>query len=87
MEETAILKTKSILLRESHERPEGIDKGVLITSKINSKDIFNKIETVLNSKNNFEIPDAYNNNNFSEIVIKSIFSYKDYVDNFIWKKK
>ena len=87
MEETSILKSKSILLRERHERPEGIDEGVLVTSKINSENIFDKIDTVLKLKNNFETPEAYKNKNFSEIVIKAILSYKDYVDNFIWKKK
>ena len=62
-------------------------KGVLVTSKINSKNIFDKIDTVLKLKHNFETPKAYKNKNFSEIVIKAILSYKDYVDNFIWKKK
>ena len=87
MEETSILKTKSILLRERHDRPEGIDAAVLVTSKINSKYIFNKIDNILKLKNNFETPEAYKNKNFSEIVIKVILSYKDYVDNFIWKKQ
>ena len=86
MEETSILKSRSILLREKHERPEGIDKGVLITSKINSNDIFNKINTTLKNKNRFNIPEAYKGKNFSGIVIKAILSYKDYVNNFIWKK-
>lgn len=86
MEETSILKTKSILLREKHERPEGIDKGILITSKINSKDIFNKIDTIIKNKDQFDVPESYMSKNFSEIVIKTIFSYKDYVNNFIWKK-
>ena len=86
MEETSILKSKSILLRERHERPEGIDKGVLITSKINSEDIFDKIDFALNNENNFDIPEAYKGKNFSEIVIKTIYSYKDYVNSFIWKK-
>ena len=87
MEETSILKSKSVLLRERHERPEGIDEGVLVTSKINSKHIFDKIDSLLKLTNNFETPKAYKNKNFSEIVIKAILSYKDYVDNFIWKKK
>ena len=86
MEETSILKSKSVLLRERHERPEGIDEGVLVTSKINSKHIFDKIDSVLKLTNNFETPEAYKNKNFSEIVIKAILSYKDYIDNFIWRK-
>ena len=87
MEETAILKTKSILLREKHERQEGIDEGVLITTKINSRNILEKIDWVIKNEIKFTIPRSYNRQNFSEIAIKAIYSYLDYVDNYIWYKE
>ena len=86
MEETSILKTKSILLREKHERQEGMDEGVMITSKLNSNYIIEKIDLILKNKNNFKIPSAYNKNNFSEIALKAIYSYTDYIDDYIWFK-
>ena len=86
MEETAILKTKSILLRERHERQEGIDEGVLITGKLNSKNIIEKIDLVIKNKVNFTIPNSYNKKNFSEIAFKAIYSYLEFVDNYVWFK-
>ena len=87
MEETAILKTKSILLREKHERQEGIDEGILITGKINSRNILERIDWVIKNEIKFTIPRSYNRQNFSEIAIKAIYSYLDYVDNYIWYKE
>ena len=86
MEETAILKTKSILLREKHERQEGIDEGVLITGKLNSKDILDKIDWTIKNNINFSVPSSYNKKNFSEIALKAIYSYLDYVNNYVWFK-
>jgi UDP-N-acetylglucosamine 2-epimerase (non-hydrolysing) len=86
MEESALINSKSILLREKHERPEGIDKGVLIVSKLNSNDLIKKIKFLIKNENTFKIPSCYNIDNFSEIAIKAILSYKDYVNDFVWKK-
>ena len=41
MEETAILKTKSIMIRNSHERPEGMDTGTLLVSGLDKKNLIN----------------------------------------------
>lgn len=86
MEETAILKTKSILLRERHERQEGIDEGVLITAKLNSKNILEKIDWSIKNKVNFRVPNSYSNNNFSEVAYKAIYSYLEFVNNYVWFK-
>lgn len=79
-EESSILTTKAIMLRESHERPEGMEEASTIMCGLNIK----KIETamkILNNENYHEIVKEYKINNFTDKVIKNIISYIDYKIN------
>ena len=79
-EETSILKTKAIMLRESHERPEGMEEASTIMCGLD----INKIDTaikILSNYNKHKIVDDYNVKNFSEKLIKNIISYLNYKIN------
>ena len=68
------------MLRESHERPEGMEEASTIMCGLNIK----KIETamkILNNENYHEIVKEYKINNFTDKVIKNITSYIDYKIN------
>ncbi len=89
-EESAILNFPAITVRQAHERPEGMDEGILIMSGLKKENVKSSIEVVTsqNNKNkrNFRIPDDYNVDNFSKKVTKIVFSYIDYVNRTVWNK-
>ena len=78
------------MIRQAHERPEGMEEGVLIMSGLNKENIFKSINIVTNQKNRkriFNIVKDYEVNNVSKKVVRIIFSYKDYVNRVIWHKQ
>tara|TARA_B100001250_G_scaffold18385_1_gene15938 strand:- start:1367 stop:2515 length:1149 start_codon:yes stop_codon:yes gene_type:complete len=88
-EESSILKFPSIMIRQSHERPEGMDEGTLIMSGLNKKRIIESIDISTKLYREGKMPniiDDYNVDNVSQKVVKIIFSYIDYVNRNIWTK-
>ncbi len=88
-EESSILKFPAIMIRQSHERPEGMDEGTVIMSGLDKKRIIESINVVTKHYENDIIPhivDDYNVNNVSQKVVKIILSYIDFVNNKIWRK-
>ena len=88
-EESSILKFPAIMIRQAHERPEGMDEGTLIMSGLNKKRIIESIDIVTKLYKDGITPniiDDYNVDNVSQKVVKIIFSYIDYVNRNIWKK-
>ena len=88
-EESSILRFPSVMIRQAHERPEGMDEGTLIMSGIEENRIIESINVVTAQYNNKIIPkivDDYNVDNVSQKVVKIILSYIDYVNRTVWKK-
>ena len=88
-EESSILKFPAIMIRQAHERPEGMDEGALIMSGLNKKRIIESINIVTKLYKEGKVPniiDDYNVDNVSQKVVKIIFSYIDYVNRNIWRK-
>lgn len=88
-EESALLNFPAITLRKSHERPEGMDSGILIMSGLEPKNVFLSMEIVVDifkkAERKIEITD--NMNNFpSNQIIKVISSYIDFINENVWKK-
>jgi UDP-N-acetylglucosamine 2-epimerase len=87
-EESSILNFSAIMIRSAHERPEGMDNGTLIMSGLQSDSILQAIKVVIELNKTARqtiIPD-YDVDNVSQKVVKIIFSYTEYINNFIWKK-
>jgi len=86
-EESSILNFPAIMIRQAHERPEGMDEGTLIMSGLNKSEVLNAIEIVTSfnyNKRLFKIVDDYCVDNFSKKIIKIVFSYIDYVNRTVW---
>jgi len=88
-EESSILKFPAIMIRQAHERPEGMDEATVIMSGIEKTRIEESINVVTQQFKNGILPkiiDDYNVENVSQKVVKIILSYIDYVNRNIWKK-
>jgi UDP-N-acetylglucosamine 2-epimerase (non-hydrolysing) len=78
-----------ILLRTSTERPEVLDKGIVVIGGIKGNDIEQAIELAVSMKENNE-PTAtisdYSDANVSVKVVKIIQSYTSIVNKVVWGK-
>ena len=91
-EESSILNFPAITIRQAHERPEGMDEGVLIMTGLKKERILQSIEIVVSqfksSKNRIlKIVNDYDVDNFSIKVVRIIVSYIDYVNRTVWQKE
>ena len=87
-EESSILKFPSIMIRQAHERPEGMDNGTLIMSGLNQIRIIESIETITQLYKDKIIPkiiNDYDEDNVSHKVVKTILSHIDYINRVVWK--
>ena len=88
-EESSLLHFPAINLREAHERPEGVDEGVLIMTGINQQRIIEAIDLTrrqIDSNVTILTPCDYLVGNTSWKVVKTILSYTDYVNRNVWHK-
>lgn len=89
-EEASLLNVPAITIRQAHERPEGMDEGILIMSGLKSERVIQAIRVVTSQ---FERDDYepgrvgdYNGGQVSKIVVRAIYSYVDYVNRTVWHR-
>ncbi len=89
-EESSILNFPAIMIRQAHERPEGMDEGVLIMSGLMPERVLQSVGIVMSQyekgKRHFNLVRDYDTDNFSEKVLRIIMSYTDYVNRTVWFK-
>lgn len=87
-EESSILGFPAITIRNSHERPEGMDEGTLIMSGLDYDTIQNSIDIVVgqSSDNCMNIVKDYDTENVSKKIVRCIVSYIDYINRNVWNK-
>ena len=86
-EEASILNFRAISIREQHERPEGMDAGVTLMSRINHKKILQSLDFILNNeKKSRDTIFDYKQENVSFKVANIVLSYIDYVNRTVWFK-
>jgi UDP-N-acetylglucosamine 2-epimerase len=90
-EESSILNVPAITIRQAHERPEGMDEGVLIMTGLSKERVLQSIDVVVSQSNYkkerlIKLVDDYNVDNFSIKVVRIVISYIDYINRTVWKK-
>ena len=89
-EESSILNFPAITIRQAHERPEGMDEGVLIMTGLKEERVLHSIDVVTSQfdaeKRNFRVVADYDCDNFSKKVSRIVLSYTDYVNRTVWHK-
>jgi len=89
-EESSILNFPAITIRQAHERPEGMDEGVLIMTGLTAERVVQSIDIVTSQfepdSRAFRIVQDYDVDNVSKKVTRIIVSYIDYVNRTVWHK-
>ena len=86
-EESSILGIPAITPRQAHERPEGMDEGVVIMSGLRPERVVQSIDVVTRQFAQRGIPRIvgdYNQPNVSRNIVRIILSYTDYVNRTVW---
>ena len=89
-EEAAIVGFAAVTARDAHERPEGMDSGVLVMTSINAKEMMEGIKVSRmhhESQTVRNVPVSYQDLDVSWRVAKLIQSYTGYVNRKTWHKR
>lgn len=87
-EESAILGFPAVTIRNTHERPEGMDEGTLVMCGVSHDRVLRAIEVVMRQHADGVqprlVPD-YDTELVSVKVLRIILSYTDYVRQTVWR--
>ena len=87
-EESSILNFPGIMIRQAHERPEGMDVGAVIMSGLKKERVLSSIDMAVESIKKPVLPiKDYESNNVSSHVVKVIQSYTDFINRTVWRKE
>ena len=88
-EESAILSFSAVMIRQAHERPEGMDQGTLIMSGLVPANVIEAVSVSVaqyaSNPKPFAPPPDYDAHNVSQKVLRVILSYTDYVNRTVWR--
>lgn len=89
-EEASILGFPAVTIRETHERPEGMDRGTLIMTGLDPERVLQSVKIVTDQFKRGERPtvlvDDYNVPDVSRKMVRIIASYVGYVNRTVWSR-
>lgn len=89
-EESSLLNLPAVTIRQAHERPEGMDEGVLIMSGLKPDRVVQAIKVVTSQfGRDGDEPGRvrdYEGGLVSKKVVRIIYSYVDYVNRTVWRR-
>jgi UDP-N-acetylglucosamine 2-epimerase (non-hydrolysing) len=89
-EESSILGFPAVMIRQAHERPEGMDEAAVIMADLKPARLIEAVELAVAQHaargRPLRAPADYAADNVSEKVVRIILSYTDYVNRTVWHK-
>lgn len=85
-EESSLLGLPAVMIRQAHERPEGMDQGVVIMSGLKFESVLKAVQVATETRKPELIHD-FNVDCVSDKVLKIILSYVHYVNRKVWSKE
>ncbi|MGN6515430.1 MAG: non-hydrolyzing UDP-N-acetylglucosamine 2-epimerase [Rhizomicrobium sp.] len=90
-EEASILDFPGVMLRDAHERPEGMDVGAVVMAGLEPARIMQAIDLVVEQRaksgRSFELAPDYAATDVSRKVARIVQSYRDYVMRTVWREQ
>jgi UDP-N-acetylglucosamine 2-epimerase (non-hydrolysing) len=86
-EEASLVGFPAVLVREAHERPEGMDRGVLVSSVLRADRILDAVELIVREAESDRRPRIvadYAADDVSRRVVHIVVSYVDHVRRTVW---
>jgi UDP-N-acetylglucosamine 2-epimerase len=88
-EESSALGFPGVMIRDAHERPEGMDEGIVVMAGLSQDRVLECIDVVTShvkeGRPHRKVPD-YQAPDLSRNVHRIIVSYIDYVNRTVWRK-
>lgn len=89
-EEAALLDLPAVTIRNAHERPEGMDAGVLVMSGLKAARVLDAVKVVTAQHAQagrvpVVVPD-YEGGAVAQKVLRIVLSYTDFVNRVVWSK-
>jgi UDP-N-acetylglucosamine 2-epimerase len=85
-EESSLLEFPAIMIRQAHERPEGMDVAAVVMADIKAESLIAAVRLVTKSTYQPDAIQDYANKSFSKKVVRIIFSHIDYINRTVWMK-
>ncbi|MDA1075342.1 MAG: UDP-N-acetyl glucosamine 2-epimerase [Proteobacteria bacterium] len=89
-EESSLLNLSALNLRESHERPEGMEEAAVMMVGLEVERILQALAVLEDQARGgvrtLRLVDDYDMPNVSDKVLRLILSYTDYVNRTVWKR-
>lgn len=89
-EEASLLNFPAVMLRQAHERPEGMDEGVVVMSGLAQERVLQAVALVLahadGAARHFRVVGDYDTDNVSRKVVRIILGYVDYIRRTVWSQ-
>lgn len=87
-EEASLLNLPAVTIRNTHERPEGMDVGTLIMSGLRKDRVLDSVGTIISQHNRearmIPMVEDYNAGPVSKQMLRVVLSYVDYVNRTVW---
>ncbi len=89
-EEAALLNLPAVTIRNAHERPEGMDAGVLVMSGLKRDRVLDSVRVITTQFSESTKPilavSDYSNCHVSQQIVRIVLSYVDYINRVVWSK-
>ncbi|MES2510158.1 MAG: UDP-N-acetylglucosamine 2-epimerase (non-hydrolyzing) [Pseudomonadota bacterium] len=88
-EEASLLKLPAITIRYAHERPEGMDEGILVMSGLKPEEVLEAVRVVCaqHEEHGAMRPVSdYASKDVSRKILRLVLSYTGYINRVVWKK-
>lgn len=89
-EESSLLNLPAITIRNTHERPEGMDVGTLIMSGLKKERVLDAVRVIIAQHDKttrvMRSVEDYEAGSVSKQVLRVVLSYVDYVNRTVWSR-